>query len=514
MEFGHPLGRRNHPPELRRYLGHPAISTRCRETDGTDTSTPARAPPTVFHGVRTRPGYLETTVRSESRRFDMLAPALEGPGLVISGQSSVMRLPQSRWGSGALTTFGAKLREARLARGLSQTALGRGRFSGSYISHLERDTRKPSEETLAFLSEQLGVNPHALLADEEEPTPEEIAQTVAQTLLESSLIRHEYREELVTRAGLASARGPVGQRFSIGRLTAEALLERGAYHECVLVTDGLLKSALTEASPVLRAAVLAIRSRALRADGDLTEARKSASHAVFAAHAAEECPPEIMVSALTAEVAARADLGEREELARATAELESCKQDLPEGHVRGLAAWALGNVYFAEREVPSAIAQHDEAAELLRPEADLRAWARFYKATAALRLAAGVLDGVDGFIERASNGLSIVGNEGDLAELELLRAKRVLPSDPENALARIEAVLRRHELPGQTEAEAETVRAAAFELLGRREDQLRTLLHAAELLASSGAPDQAIDIWRAVVDLQRNDAREGSPPER
>lgn len=123
----------------------------------------------------------------------------------MSGERSVVQPVRDSWGSRDLTTFGAKLREERLARGLSQAALGQGRFSASYISHLERGTRNPTEEALSFLAEQLGVTYHTLLDDGEEATPDEIAQTVAQILLEDSLVRHEYSEEVAVKAGLACA---------------------------------------------------------------------------------------------------------------------------------------------------------------------------------------------------------------------------------------------------------------------------------------------------------------------
>ncbi|QOD11305.1 hypothetical protein [Rathayibacter toxicus] len=80
------------------------------------------------------------------------------------------------------------------------------------------------------------------------------------------------------------------------------------------MTNDLLESALTPASQALRAMVLAKQSRALRAEGELNAARDATSDAVAAARGADDCPAEITVSALTAEMAARAELGERDEL--------------------------------------------------------------------------------------------------------------------------------------------------------------------------------------------------------
>ena len=53
---------------------------------------------------------------------------------------------------------GARLRELRLAAGLTQTALAGTRFSKEYVSQIERGKTRPTEETIAWLAERLGVD--------------------------------------------------------------------------------------------------------------------------------------------------------------------------------------------------------------------------------------------------------------------------------------------------------------------------------------------------------------------
>ncbi len=55
-------------------------------------------------------------------------------------------------------TLGGRLRSARLARGLTQSELADSRFSKQYVSQLERDRLRPSDETLQWLAERLGVD--------------------------------------------------------------------------------------------------------------------------------------------------------------------------------------------------------------------------------------------------------------------------------------------------------------------------------------------------------------------
>ncbi len=50
--------------------------------------------------------------------------------------------------------LGARLRELRLARGLSQAELGDGRFSKEYVSQIERGKTRPTRAALARLAER------------------------------------------------------------------------------------------------------------------------------------------------------------------------------------------------------------------------------------------------------------------------------------------------------------------------------------------------------------------------
>jgi transcriptional regulator with XRE-family HTH domain len=65
--------------------------------------------------------------------------------------------------------FGEALREARMARGLSQEGLGHeaGRHR-TYISELERGTHSPSINTVLLLAEVLKTSPSRLLRRAEE----------------------------------------------------------------------------------------------------------------------------------------------------------------------------------------------------------------------------------------------------------------------------------------------------------------------------------------------------------
>jgi tetratricopeptide (TPR) repeat protein len=54
--------------------------------------------------------------------------------------------------------LGDRLRALRVAAGLTQTELAGGRFSKEYISQIERGKTRPTDETVAWLAERLGVD--------------------------------------------------------------------------------------------------------------------------------------------------------------------------------------------------------------------------------------------------------------------------------------------------------------------------------------------------------------------
>jgi tetratricopeptide (TPR) repeat protein len=58
----------------------------------------------------------------------------------------------------AASALGERVRQLRIARGLTQTKLGLGRFSKEYVSQIERGRVRPNEAALEWLAERLGVS--------------------------------------------------------------------------------------------------------------------------------------------------------------------------------------------------------------------------------------------------------------------------------------------------------------------------------------------------------------------
>jgi transcriptional regulator with XRE-family HTH domain len=64
-----------------------------------------------------------------------------------------------------LKTFGRRLRELRLAAGMTQAQLAEPRFSHAYVSVLEAGRREPSRAAVEFFAQRLGVSVEELWAE-------------------------------------------------------------------------------------------------------------------------------------------------------------------------------------------------------------------------------------------------------------------------------------------------------------------------------------------------------------
>ena len=105
--------------------------------------------------------------------------------------------------------LGERVRSLRVAAGLTQTDLAAGRFSKEYISQIERGKTRPTEATIAWLAERLGVDPSFLSVgvSTEDRTKVETLLARAEALSEA----HEYAEAIET---FAEARALVAETWA------------------------------------------------------------------------------------------------------------------------------------------------------------------------------------------------------------------------------------------------------------------------------------------------------------
>jgi tetratricopeptide (TPR) repeat protein len=101
------------------------------------------------------------------------------------------------------TTLGQRVRQARVARGLTQSELADTRFSKQYVSQIERDQLRPTEATLKWIADRLQVDPQFLATGVDGRELERVESLIARG--EAALEAHDYAEAITLLAGVTEA---------------------------------------------------------------------------------------------------------------------------------------------------------------------------------------------------------------------------------------------------------------------------------------------------------------------
>jgi tetratricopeptide (TPR) repeat protein len=130
--------------------------------------------------------------------------------------------------------LGERVRALRVAAGLTQTELAAERFSKEYISQIERGKTRPTEATVTWLADRLGVDPSFLSAgvSTEERTKVEALLARAEALVET----HEYLDAVEAfRAARKAVEGAWAPGLELRALVGEAwaLQQRGDTHGAI-----------------------------------------------------------------------------------------------------------------------------------------------------------------------------------------------------------------------------------------------------------------------------------------
>jgi tetratricopeptide (TPR) repeat protein len=98
------------------------------------------------------------------------------------------------------------VRQLRIARGLTQTKLGLGRFSKEYVSQIERGRVRPNDAALDWLSERLGVSRRFLETGLSSSEHERMVGLISRA--EAAVAAREF-DEAIAKLELAEENGPV-----------------------------------------------------------------------------------------------------------------------------------------------------------------------------------------------------------------------------------------------------------------------------------------------------------------
>src|SRR6478672_11652063 len=160
--------------------------------------------------------------------------------------------------SQAASRLGERLRSLRVAAGLTQTELAGARFSKEYVSQIERGKTRPTADTVAWLAERLDVDDqylqHGVSADVRTRVEARLAR--AEALSEA----HRDREAVEAFREVRAETGTLGSaELALRALAGEgwALQELGAAHDAIdVLQEARALTELPEFSDIDRADVL------------------------------------------------------------------------------------------------------------------------------------------------------------------------------------------------------------------------------------------------------------------
>ena len=172
----------------------------------------------------------------------------------------------------------------------------------------------------------------------------------------------------------------------------------------------------------------------------------------------------------------------------------------------GEVAWVVGNVAFMRHDYTEGVKHHERAARLLSPANDIELWARFNKASAAVRLSSGIVEPETlAAIERAELAFSIVsGTKSDELEVAFIRARWLyLTGDIVAAVEKLRAIhAENSELAKHTAGEVSLLLGKSLKAAGDTEEALVHLEEAQKAFIAAGAQDRVQQALDAILEIK------------
>jgi len=402
--------------------------------------------------------------------------------------------------------FGARLRAARVAAGMSQAELAGDALSASHVSLLESGRRRPTVPVVDLLAARLGCTPGLLLHGADPAAAERTRLTL--DYAELALRNGEPGDALTQLEALpgTGTGGPAGEdAWRARRLRCAALEGLGRLEEALREIESLRAQARSERrhSEHLRLTVDAVRCYAEA--GDL-------SYALDVGETALAVVREVGLqgSDVHAELASTV-LGayyERGDLVRAQQMAAEALAAVDAGggsaQARAAVSWNASLVAEQRDDLPAALMLAERALAVYAEGDDRRAHARLRVAYGWLLLRGTPPRPHDARRELAA-GLEVLrdlGSAVDLAycETELGRCE-VLLGEPAAALERADSALSRLGAVSRLEsAHTLLVRARALLASDRRDDAVATYRQAASVLGDLELSRAAAGAWRELAD--------------
>ncbi|WP_395399042.1 helix-turn-helix domain-containing protein [Arthrobacter sp. UC242_113] len=404
--------------------------------------------------------------------------------------------------------FGEKLRAERLERGLTQAELGRDLYSPSYISLLETGRREPTADVIEELARRLELAPKALEAWSQPISVSDAEYVLAGLYARQAWDLRDYAlaaEHAANAARIALDGKNTSAWWNMTYMQAECLMKQGQLKECQKIMEHLSEHPMATES-----AGLGVRARQMLAalchgQGQLGAA---VEHAEKAVELCAQLPKgsTLIIGALRALIGALAESGRLDEAWKYCQDMNEQMDERSMSQLAGEVAWVIGNVAFMRHDYPEGIKHHERAAKLLSPANDIELWARFNKASAAVRLSSGIVEPETlSAIERAELALSIVGgNKTDQLEVAFIRARWLyLTGDIVAAVQKLRDIhAERKDLAKHTAGEVSLLLGKSLKAAGEGDEALVHLEEAQKEFSAAGAQDRVQQALDAVLEIR------------
>lgn len=299
-----------------------------------------------------------------------------------------------------------------------------------------------------------------------------------------------------------------GDTWGYCRLTlsiARYQYDLGLMDECIHTINALTAHPVIVDFPETAARARVILSEALRNKGASDRALVATEEAISIV---PDRSKELRTALQHSMVATLAEEGEVEAAWQEAMVLDSLVGPEAGARASGMAYWTIGNSAFMSGRIEEGLRFHQQAATALTPLGDVNLWALFNKASANLRMDAGVVQPETlECIERAEVAISVSeGNLADRLEILLSRAHwEHLAGNNGVAEQKLRDVATKaEELFPYTRAQALMVLARCLFDLGRAGEALDAAREGEQLFDGLGAPVQAERAREIIRTILRN----------
>jgi transcriptional regulator with XRE-family HTH domain len=404
--------------------------------------------------------------------------------------------------------FGEKLRAERLERGLTQAELGKDLYSPSYISLLETGRREPTAEVIDELAKRLELAPKALEAWSQPITISDAEYVLAGLYARQAWDLRDYplaASHAATAAKIALEGKNTSAWWNMSYMQAECLMKHGDLQECQEIIQRLLEHPMATESVGLGVRARQMFAAVLQRRGQLSAA---VDHAMDAVKLSVQLPQDstVRIGAHRILIGALAESGRLDEAWKYCQDLLAQVDDNSMSQLAGEVAWVVGNVAFMRHDYTEGVKHHERAAKLLSPANDIELWARFNKASAAVRLSSGIVEPETlASIERAELAFSIVGGtKSDELEVAFIRARWLyLTGDIVAAVEKLRAIhAEQSALAKHTAGEVSLLLGKSLKAAGEPDEALVHLEEAQKAFSAAGAGDRVQQALDAVLEIK------------